>query len=202
MALLQPNVSRVALLQPNVSRVALLQPGSAGRRDPRAAQHHVAVGVGAVEDRGLPRRHTAQRLVELDPHGAARQMRDRRCQPPVRADLHLTPQRPLRGAVPAPYRRHDGVHGFTVGQRKGLGVRAPAADGRPRYVLAIEPASATVRVGPAEALDVLTIDAVAPVWSGGGAPEPPLRCQVQVRAHGGLGVFGVYCLFDARYREA
>jgi tRNA-specific 2-thiouridylase len=82
--------------------------------------------------------------------------------------------------------RHGGVHGFTVGQRKGLGVGAPAADGRPRYVLAIEPASATVRVGPAEALDVLTIDAVAPVWGGGPAPERPLRCEVQVRAHGGL----------------
>ena len=46
--------------------------------------------------------------------------------------------------------RHGGVHGFTVGQRKGLGVAAPAADGRPRYVLGIEPASGTVRVGPAE----------------------------------------------------
>jgi tRNA-uridine 2-sulfurtransferase len=82
--------------------------------------------------------------------------------------------------------RHDGVHGFTVGQRKGLGVGAPAVDGRPRYVLAIEPASATVRVGPAEALDVWTIDAAAPVWSADRVPERPLRCQVQVRAHGGL----------------
>ena len=50
--------------------------------------------------------------------------------------------------------RHDGVHGFTVGQRRGLGLGRPAADGRPRYVLGIEPVSGTVRVGPAEALDV------------------------------------------------
>src|ERR1700754_445919 len=28
---------------------------------------------------------------------------------------------------------HTGVHGFTVGQRRGLGVHRPAADGRPRY---------------------------------------------------------------------
>ena len=34
---------------------------------------------------------------------------------------------------------HDGVHGFTIGQRKGLGLPGPAADGRPRYVTAIEP---------------------------------------------------------------
>jgi tRNA-specific 2-thiouridylase len=81
--------------------------------------------------------------------------------------------------------RHDGVHGFTVGQRKGLGVDAPAADGRPRYVLGIEPATGTVRVGPAAALDVRTIEAGRPVWSAGTAPAPRFDCVAQVRAHGG-----------------
>ena len=81
--------------------------------------------------------------------------------------------------------RHEGVHGFTVGQRKGLGVAAPAADGRPRYVLGIEPVSGTVRVGPASALDVTVIEAAAPVWTSGAEPEP-FACTVQVRAHGGL----------------
>lgn len=42
---------------------------------------------------------------------------------------------------------HEGVHGFTIGQRKGLGIEAPAADGRPRYVTDIDPESGTVRVG-------------------------------------------------------
>jgi tRNA-specific 2-thiouridylase len=82
--------------------------------------------------------------------------------------------------------RHDGVHGFTVGQRKGLGVAAPAADGRPRYVLGIEPATGTVRVGPADALDVDTITAVRPVWSAGRPPGERFDCVAQVRAHGGL----------------
>ena len=82
--------------------------------------------------------------------------------------------------------RHDGVHGFTVGQRKGLGVDAPAPDGRPRYVLGIEPVSGTVRVGPAEALDVHTIEAIRPVWGSGRAPGGRFRCVAQVRAHGGL----------------
>jgi tRNA-uridine 2-sulfurtransferase len=82
--------------------------------------------------------------------------------------------------------RHGGVHGFTVGQRKGLGVDAPAADGRPRYVLGIEPASGTVRVGPAGALDVDTITAAGPVWSAGRPPGGRFRCVAQVRAHGGL----------------
>jgi len=82
--------------------------------------------------------------------------------------------------------RHDGVHGFTVGQRKGLGVAAPAADGRARYVLGIEPVTGTVRVGSAAALDVSSIDAGTPVWSCGRAPGGPVPCVVQVRAHGGL----------------
>ena len=82
--------------------------------------------------------------------------------------------------------RHDGVHGFTVGQRRGLGLGRPAADGRPRYVLGIEPVSGTVTVGPAEALDVRTIAAERAVWSAGSAPAAPVGCTVQARAHGGL----------------
>ena len=79
--------------------------------------------------------------------------------------------------------RHAGVAGFTVGQRHGLGLDRPAADGRPRYVLGIEPVTATVRVGPSEALDVDALTAVDPVWTAGPASGP---CVVQVRAHGGI----------------
>jgi tRNA-specific 2-thiouridylase len=81
---------------------------------------------------------------------------------------------------------HEGVHHFTVGQRRGLGVARPAADGRPRYVLGIEPVSGTVRVGPAEALDVHEIVGERPVWASGQAPDGPIECVAQVRAHGGL----------------
>jgi tRNA-uridine 2-sulfurtransferase len=79
---------------------------------------------------------------------------------------------------------HNGSYGFTVGQRKGLNIAAPAPDGRPRYVLDIEPVSNTVTVGPAAALDVLDIDAQRPVWTGCAAPEAPVDCLVQLRAHG------------------
>jgi len=79
---------------------------------------------------------------------------------------------------------HQGAFGFTVGQRRGLRIDAPAPDGRPRYVLDIEPVSRTVLVGPAEALDVDLIDAVRPVWSGCDAPAGPVRAVVQLRAHG------------------
>jgi tRNA-specific 2-thiouridylase len=85
----------------------------------------------------------------------------------------------LTGAVVG---RHDGAYAFTVGQRRGLALTVPAPDGRPRYVLSVEPVSRTVTVGPQEALDVSTVVTGPPVWS---SPRPlPLACQVQLRAHG------------------
>jgi tRNA-specific 2-thiouridylase len=80
--------------------------------------------------------------------------------------------------------RHHGVHGFTVGQRRGLGLHRPAPDGRPRFVLGLQAATGTVRVGPAQCLDVGVIEADRPVWTAG-TPDGPLECVAQVRAHGG-----------------
>ena len=79
---------------------------------------------------------------------------------------------------------HDGAYGFTVGQRKGLRVDTPAADGRPRYVLGIEPVSRTVTIGPATGLEVREIAASRPVWTGCPPPREPADCHVQLRAHG------------------
>ncbi|MEP9393491.1 tRNA 2-thiouridine(34) synthase MnmA [Gordonia sp. VNK1] len=81
---------------------------------------------------------------------------------------------------------HEGVHGFTIGQRKGLGIEAPAADGRPRYVTDIDPESGTVRVGSEEHLQVWSIRASRAVWTSGQTPDGPFECIVQVRAHGGM----------------
>jgi tRNA-specific 2-thiouridylase len=79
---------------------------------------------------------------------------------------------------------HEGVHGFTIGQRKGLHLDRPAPDGNPRYVLSIEPVSNTVTVGPADALGVREITAIRPVWTGCEPPLTPIECTVQLRAHG------------------
>lgn len=81
---------------------------------------------------------------------------------------------------------HPGIEGFTIGQRKGLGIEAPAADGRPRYVTDIDPESATVRVGSEEHLQVWSIRASRAVWTSGQTPDGPFECIVQVRAHGGM----------------
>jgi tRNA-uridine 2-sulfurtransferase len=79
---------------------------------------------------------------------------------------------------------HDGSYGFTVGQRRGLGLSHPAPDGQPRYVLDIEPVSRAVTIGPAADLEVTEIEAARPVWSGCAPPGAPLDCLVQLRAHG------------------
>ena len=79
---------------------------------------------------------------------------------------------------------HHGVHGFTVGQRRGLGLVRPASDGQPRFVLGLEPVTGTVRVGSGRHLNVGVIEAERPVWAAG-APDGPLECVAQVRAHGG-----------------
>jgi len=79
--------------------------------------------------------------------------------------------------------RHEGTYAYTIGQRRGLQIGTPAPDGRPRYVLDIEPATQTVTVGPREALDVRRIVATDPRWCGAPLREP-LGCTVQLRAHG------------------
>ena len=78
---------------------------------------------------------------------------------------------------------HDGAYAYTIGQRKGLRIGTPAADGRPRYVLDISPVTNTVTVGPREELDVREITGERPVWLSD-VPAGPFGCQVQLRAHG------------------
>jgi tRNA-specific 2-thiouridylase len=93
---------------------------------------------------------------------------------------------------------HQGAHAFTVGQRKGLQLGYPAADGKPRYVLEVRPKTNEVIVGPKEALAISELAGSAmsfagadPVESGlaGAAPDDhgfgceAFECHVQVRAH-------------------
>ncbi|RXR26618.1 tRNA 2-thiouridine(34) synthase MnmA [Oerskovia turbata] len=99
---------------------------------------------------------------------------------------------------------HEGAYAFTVGQRKGLSLGRPAADGKPRYVLEVEPVSNRVVVGPAELLTVDRIEGDRSVWladdvlaAAGWEPAPAgpdgaasgqvsgwFDASVQVRAHG------------------
>ncbi|WP_109473786.1 tRNA 2-thiouridine(34) synthase MnmA [Ornithinimicrobium cavernae] len=78
---------------------------------------------------------------------------------------------------------HGGSFGFTVGQRKGLGLRVPAEDGAPRYVVETRPQTNTVVVGTAELLGVDEITGDHARWCGP-APEGVVSVGAQVRAHG------------------
>jgi tRNA-uridine 2-sulfurtransferase len=74
--------------------------------------------------------------------------------------------------------QHAGIHGFTLGQRRNLGV----AVGERAYVVGIDPTSATVRLGSREQLGCRRAEldelALAPGIS------LPLRCEVAVRYRG------------------
>ncbi len=78
---------------------------------------------------------------------------------------------------------HSGTYGFTVGQRRGLGITQATETGRPRYVLRLEPVSNTVVVGDQEDLSVDHLTTVDAVWC---APRPSIGdgLAVQIRAHG------------------
>ena len=100
----------------------------------------------------------------------------------LRGRLGETPGeiRDVDGAVVG---RHTGAHQFTVGQRRGLRLGVPAADGRPRYVLDISPVDRTVTVGPYEALRITRIRGVRPIWTQA-PPADGWAGSVQLRAHG------------------
>ena len=80
---------------------------------------------------------------------------------------------------------HDGAHGYTVGQRRGLQLGRPAEDGKPRYVLSIRPVSNQVVVGPKESLDISRIAGGRYSWAGepGFDVAEEFACDVQIRAH-------------------
>ena len=72
---------------------------------------------------------------------------------------------------------HAGVHRFTIGQRKGLGLSSQ----QPLYVLEIRPDQAQVVVGPREALGRETLAASQVNWVSGKLPEDWLEVTAQIR---------------------
>ncbi len=78
---------------------------------------------------------------------------------------------------------HAGAHRFTVGQRRGLRLERPAADGRPRYVVAVSPATRTVTVGGRADLRVGGFGCGPASWTGD-PRRGPFGALVQFRAHG------------------
>lgn len=74
--------------------------------------------------------------------------------------------------------KHEGLHCYTIGQRKGLRV----ALGVPAYISRIDSETGEVFLQTEERLLFAeTLIAASPNWHSGHPPEFPLRCQVQVR---------------------
>ena len=73
--------------------------------------------------------------------------------------------------------QHAGVHRFTVGQRKGLGVSA----GIPLYVLKIDAETSTVTVGPRQSLEQTVLTASGVNWIATEGPAHWLPVSAQIR---------------------
>jgi tRNA-specific 2-thiouridylase len=73
--------------------------------------------------------------------------------------------------------RHGGVHRFTIGQRKGIGV----STGTPMYVVRLDAADARVVVGPREELGRSAFTAVGVNWIAGSPPDEPTRVTARIR---------------------
>jgi tRNA-specific 2-thiouridylase len=73
---------------------------------------------------------------------------------------------------------HGGIHRFTVGQRRGLGIASPT--GAPLYVLALRPSEGQVVVGPKASLERARLTASGVNW----IDTPPFasrRVTAQIR---------------------
>ncbi len=73
--------------------------------------------------------------------------------------------------------RHGGIEGFTIGQRRGLGI----AVGEARYVVQIEPTTHAVTVGRRSSLDKAGLEAAKFNWHVD-VPDGPTPCLAQIRA--------------------
>jgi tRNA-specific 2-thiouridylase len=78
---------------------------------------------------------------------------------------------------------HEGIHRFTIGQRKGLGV----ALGRPAFVTSIDPATATVHLGEGEGLESLSAGIDDVVLAPGVSLPFDARVRVRYRHEGADG---------------
>ncbi len=77
---------------------------------------------------------------------------------------------------------HDGVHAFTIGQRKGLPING--GTGRPVFVTHINAATGEITVGDARDLLKTQLWASGINWISGTAPNGSIRCEARIRYNG------------------
>lgn len=92
--------------------------------------------------------------------------------------------------------RHRGIHSFTVGQRRGIGI--PYKE--PLYVLEIRPRTREVIVGPKSELLASGLDAQGASWVSGTPPECEFRAMARIRYRHREAKATVTALHDGRIR--
>lgn len=91
---------------------------------------------------------------------------------------------------------HQGIHHYTIGQRKGLGVSAP----EPLYVMKLDPVMNRVIVGRRDEAtqDSCTITRLN--WVSIAPPTTPLQCEVQIRYRSSATSVTAIPLSDGRFK--
>ncbi len=91
---------------------------------------------------------------------------------------------------------HSGIHRYTIGQRRGLGI----AHEKPLYVLQIERLKNQIVVGEKDELDEFEFTAKGVNWVAFDAPEEPVRASVKVRYRHEPALATISALPDNRAR--
>ena len=91
---------------------------------------------------------------------------------------------------------HSGIHRYTVGQRRGLGI----ANEKPLYVVQIEAAKNRIVVGEENELDSIEFVAKGVNWIAFDTPSEPVRADVKVRYRHEPSPATIYALPDDRAR--
>ncbi len=75
--------------------------------------------------------------------------------------------------------RHNGLHNYTVGQRRGLGL----SEGHPMYVVALDRATNRLVVGEDRDLRSSVCEVRNVNWISFAAPNTPVQAHVRIRNH-------------------
>jgi len=91
--------------------------------------------------------------------------------------MAASPKGEVRDAKGRALARHEGIHAFTVGQRRGVNVSAPER----LYVTGIEPETGTVTIDREESLYRSSATILRVNYPGGIVPEGPVRGAGKIR---------------------
>ncbi|MBE9195600.1 tRNA 2-thiouridine(34) synthase MnmA [Synechocystis sp. LEGE 06083] len=124
--------------------------------------------LAAEFDLSTAEKKDSQDLCLIEAHGSMRDFLDKYIAPKAGEIVDLS------GAVLG---HHEGIHHYTIGQRKGLGIAAA----EPLYVVKLDPVMNRVIVGDRQSAGSGECYVQRLNWVSIPEPTAPIRCEVQVR---------------------